>query len=191
MASSAEKILDKVTEETEVSPAELAATLRLTGRRVRQLTEDGVLRKAGNGKYTLIENIHRYFSWVNAKPVDEEDVRLEKARRQSEVQIKASRAMVAKLEADELKGKMHRSEDVAAMTADLILTVRSLMMALPGRLAVDTQAAKTAAEAEELIRAEVYAALEEISRYRYDPVRYEERVRNRMNWDFSEALDDG
>ena len=118
-------------------------------------------------------------------------MKLEKARRQSEVQIKASRAMVAKLEADELKGKMHRSEDVAAMTADLILTVRSLMMALPGRLAVDTQAAKTAAEAEELIRAEVFAALEEISRYRDDPVRYEERVRNRMNWDFSEALDDG
>ena len=40
------------------------------------------------------------------------------------------KATIAKLEAEELKGKMHRSEDVAAMTTDLIYAIRGAMMAL-------------------------------------------------------------
>lgn len=180
----------RITEETVVSPAELASVLRLTGRRVRQLNEDGVLNKDGNGKYGLIESIHRYFKWLTAKPVDPEDQKLEKARRKSEVQLKASRALMAKMEADELCGRMHRSEDVSALTSDLILTIRSMLMGLPGRLAVDAQAAETPADAEALIRQEVYAILRDLAQYEYDPARYEERVRNRMNWEYVEANGD-
>ena len=58
----------------------------------------------------------------------------------------------AKAEADELQGKMHRSEDVAAMTTDLIYAIRGAMMALPGRLAVDVASANSPAEAAEIIR---------------------------------------
>lgn len=173
---------EKINEETEVTPAEMAAVLRLTGRRVRQLTEDGVLRKNGAGRYGLIENIHLWHKNDTAAPVDEEDQKLEKARRKSEVQIKASKAMVAKLEAEELKGLMHRAEDVAAITEDLVYTIRGALMALPGRLAVDVASCSTPAEASDVIRREVYKIMRELAGYHYDPKKYEERVRERRDW---------
>ena len=44
-------------------------------------------------------------------------------------------------------------------------------------------AAATPAEAAEIIRREVYAIMRELAQYRYDPEKYEERVRARMDWD--------
>lgn len=176
-----------LTEETIVTPAVMAATLRLSGRRVRQLTEDGVLRKNGEGGYKLIENIHL---WHNSSSVqaNEEDRKIERARRASEAKMKASKAKVAALEAEELEGKMHRAEDVCAMTEDLIYTIRGALIALPGRLAVDVVACTTAAEASDVIRKEVHKVMRELANYRYDPRVYEERVRERMDW--SERDDD-
>ena len=65
------------------------------------------------------------------------------------------KATIAKLEAEELKGTMHRAEDVAALTEDLVYTIRGALNALPGRLAVDVAAVSTPAEASEVIRKEV------------------------------------
>ena len=179
---------ERITEETEVSPAEMAAVLRLTGRRVRQITEDGVLRKNGAGRYVLIENIHLWHANATAQTADEEDRKIEKAKRMSEAKMKASKATVAAMEAEELKGKMHRSEDVAAITEDLVYTIRGALIALPGRLAVDVVSCGTPAEASEVIRKEVHKVMRELANYRYDPKVYEERVRERMDW--SERDDD-
>ena len=61
---------------------------------------------------------------------------------------------MAALQLKELEGTMHRSEDVEAVMTDLVYNIRSMLIALPGRLAVDVVAAQTAAEASEIIRAE-------------------------------------
>jgi len=111
------------------------------------------------------------------------DLELEKRKMKAEVTLKESKASMAKLELHELQGKMHRSEDVAAMTEDLIYSVRGMLIALPGRLAVDAAAMSEAAEVSELIRGEVYHIMENIAGYAYDPKKYEERVRERINWD--------
>jgi hypothetical protein len=63
-----------------------------------------------------------------------------------------------------------------------------MMIALPGRLAIDVVGAKTAAEASNMIRAEAYKILEELSNYRYDPEVYAKRVRERQGW--SELMND-
>ena len=89
-----------------------------------------------------------------------------------------------------MQGKMHRSEDVAAMTEDLIYTVRSLILAVPGRVAKDTAIASTPAETAEIVKKELYAVLKEISRFHYDPKAYEAMVRERMDWDVNDDADD-
>ena len=78
---------------------------------------------------------------------------------------------------------MHRSEDVASMTEDLIFTLRSHLIALPGRIAVDVAEAANAAEAAEIIRKETHLMMEDMMRYRYDPEKYAERVRERQRWE--------
>lgn len=96
------------------------------------MAEDGQLQKVSKGRFLLADSVQRYVKFLSDGPMDEEDKKLEKTRRVAETTMKASKATIAKLEAEELKGKMHRSEDVAAMTTDLIYAIRGAMMALPG-----------------------------------------------------------
>ncbi len=182
---------EKITDETEVGATELAIVLNLSARRIHQMAQDGTLMTVSRGRYLLCDSVQRYINFLSKPTVDEEDAKMEKAKRISEAQIKAAKATVAKLEADELKGKMHRSEDVAAMTEDLIYTIRGALNALPGRLAIDVAAASSAAEAAEIIRKEVYKIMRELADYQYDPKKYEERVRERRSWDTADGDEDG
>ena len=102
--------MEKITLETEVTSSELACVLGITGRNVRQLVEDGQLEKK-DGRFLLCDSVQRYVAFKSRKEADDEEKRLEKARRTADVTMKASKAQIAKMEADELRGKMHRSED--------------------------------------------------------------------------------
>ena len=141
---------EKITADTEVSTTELACVLGITGRRIRQLAEDGDLDKAGQGRFNLCESVQRYIRLQSKSSLSEEDIKLEKTKKTADVTLKASKARIAKMEADELQGKMHRAEDVAAMTEDLVFTIRSSLNAMPGRLAVDVAAVSSPAEAAEV-----------------------------------------
>jgi hypothetical protein len=120
------------------------------------------------------------------------NIETKKRSLEAEADLKRSKADMAALQLKELEGKMHRSEDVEAVMTDLVFTIRSTFMALPGRLAVDVVAAESAAEASEIIRAEVYRALEELAGYKYDPEEYARRVRDREGWrsDLSDGEND-
>lgn len=180
------KTTDNITKETEVSTSELACVLGVTGRYVRQMAEDGVLSKVDQGRFLLAESVQRYIKHATKDAMNEEDAKLDKAKRAAEVTLKASKAQVAKLEAEELRGKMHRAEDVKEVTEGLVYAIRGALIALPGRLAVDVAAAGTPAEASDIIRKEVYKIMRELSEYHYDPQKYEELVRERKDWDVLE-----
>lgn len=166
---------------------------------VGQLVSQGTLHKRSTPHGNLFEfgeAMRAYCSMLKARAgpeKSEQEIKREEAKSAAEVTMKVARAQIAKAEADELQGKMHRSEDVAAMTTDLIYAIRGAMMALPGRLAVDVAAAQSPAEAAEIIRREVNKAMRELSDYRYDPKKYEERVRERRAWeaDSGRDADDG
>ena len=157
---------------------------------INQLTRDGVIKRrdtpAGK-RYNVVESTRAYVQYLRDKAAGRgnngisADKELEKF--EAEVKIKQAKAQIADLEAQELQGIMHRSEDVAAMTEDLIYTVRDSLLALPGRLAVDVAGASTAAEAAEIVKREVYAVMKELAQYQYDPAKYAERVRERMDWE--------
>ena len=179
----------KITDETEVSTTELAVILGVSARRVQQLTQDGILPTARRGWYLLGDSVQRFIRFSSTPRLSKEEQEEEKNRRKADATIKTSKAAILAMEVRELSGSMHRAEDVAAMTEDLIYTFRSGILALPGRLAVDTAAADTPAEAAEIIKREVHQLMRELSRYHYDPKKYEERVRERRKWD--DRNDDG
>ena len=81
-------------------------------------------------------------------------------------------------------------EDVENIMADMVYTIRDALMALPGRLAVDAANASSAAEASDVIRKEVHKIMNELADYEYDPEKFEERVRERMEWSASDDDDD-
>lgn len=171
-----------ITSSTLVSGGELAVALGLSRRRIEQLQQDGIIVPAKKGAYALPEAVQQYIKFITGNQLDDEDRKREKALRASEVTMKSSKAIIEQMKADEMKGTMHRAEDVAAMTEDLIYTIRSALATLPGRVAVDVAAVNTSAEASEVIRKEVHKVMRELAAYHYDPKKYEERVRKRMDW---------
>ena len=172
----------------------IAKLFGLSTRRVEQLAKEGTIPVAQKRPYMfdLLPTIQTYIRHLSDKATGKEKntqtTKIESDKLQAEADLKRSKADMAALQLRELEGKMHRSEDVEAMTNDLVYTTRSMIMALPGRLAMDVAKVTTAAEASVVIRAECYKILEELSAYKYDPEAYQRRVRDREGW--SELLSD-
>jgi len=180
MANDTEK--EQITLDTIVSTKELAIVLGLSTRRIQQLVQDGQFEAVKRGRFNLAKSVSRYIELQNK---DENEV--DKERAEADLSIKKANAIIKVLEAKEMQGKMHRSDDIADMTEDLVFAIRGMLLALPGRLAVDVVHAEDSAEAAEIIRKEVYAIMEELSNYNYDPRKYEERVRERRRWDIKDG----
>ena len=175
----------EITLDTTVTTKELAIVLGLSTRRIQQLVQDGQFEAVKRGRYNLAKSVARYMELNNKEVTDEE-----RERAQADLSIRKAKAVIAVSEAKELQGKMHRSEDVAELTEDLVFTIRGMLLALPGRLAVDVSAVDDPAEAAELIRTEVFAIMDELANYRYDPKKYEDRVRERRRWDVNDGDED-
>ena len=173
----------------------IAAIFGVDPRRVQQLAKEGIITATKDGhanRYDLLPTIQKYIRYLsdkaNGREPSKKDSEIEARRLEAEADLKRSKADMAALQLKELEGTMHRSEDVEAVMTDLVYNIRSMLIALPGRLAVDVVAAQTAAE---IIRAEVYKILEELAAYKYDPEEYARRVRDREGWsDLSDDADD-
>lgn len=172
----------RVTAETLVTGKELSKVLGLTMRRIQQLTQDGTLETEKKGHFLLAASVQKYIAFITGKNMSAKEKKLEEARKSAEVKMKIAKATVAQLEADEMRGTMHRSEDVEAVTTDLVMAIRDMLTSLPGQLAVDVSNATSAEECSIIIRDAVYAIMEELSRHEYDPTKYEELVRQRLAW---------
>lgn len=173
-----------------VSTTELAVLFGLTDRRIQQLTADGTITAevvTVNGhqvrRYDLLPTVHDYVKILQDKAAGREQKKqfesMAEEKMQAEIDYKRAKAKIAELELDEIEGRMHRSEDVERMTTDLCLTIRSDLLALPGRLASDLADINDAAQAAVRIKEEVSLILEELSTYKYDEKKYIECVRER------------
>ena len=167
----------------------IAKLFGVTERRVQQLAKEGIIPAVGQRPYQfdLLPVVQAYIKYLSNKANGKEakstdTVQAESDKLRAEADLKQSKAKIAELQLKELEGNMHRSEDVEAMTTDLVYTVRSMITALPGRLAMDVTQAANAAEASAIIRSECYKILDELANYKYDPEAYQRRVREREGW---------
>lgn len=175
--------------------AVIAKIFGVTTRRVQQLKEEGIIIGQGNPtKYDLLPTIQAYIRYLSDKAYGrqkkENREALEEQKLQAEIDIKKAKAEAANLELSELQGKLHRAEDVEAITTDHVLFLRSMLMAMPGKLAVDLAGTHTAAEQAETVRVAVYFILDQLANYKYDPVAYKKRVMERQGWEIKSKDDE-
>ncbi len=178
------------------SSAIIGKLFGVTERRVQQLAKEGIIPAAELKpyKFDLLPTVQAYIKHLSDKANGKESKNADTAKAEAdklraEADLKQSKAKIADMQLKDLEGKMHRSEDVEAMTNDLVYNVRSMIMALPGRLAMDVSQAANASEASSLIRSECYKILNELAGYEYDPEAYRRRVRDREGWSDSLADD--
>ena len=172
------------------SSAIIGKLFDLSDRRVQQLAKEGILPTVATRpyyKFDLLPTVKAYIKYLSEKAYGKkakttDNIQAESDKLRAEADLKQSKAKIAELQLKELQGNMHRSEDVEAMTNDLVYTVRSMIMALPGRLAMDIVQVESASEASAMIRTECYKILNELAGYKYDPEAYRRRVRDREGW---------
>lgn len=173
----------------------IAKIFGVSTRRVEQLKAEGIIRGQGKPtKYDLLPTIQAYIRYLSDKANGREKrevmADLEEQKMRAEVEIKQSKAKAAQMELKELQGKLHRAEDVEAITLDHVLFLRSLLTAMPGKLAVDLAGEHTAQEQAERVRQEVSFILSQLTDYRYDPEEYKKRVMERQGWENRRGDDD-
>lgn len=157
-------------------------------RRIQQLNSSGIIKGVGRpAMYDLLPTIQALFKYqreiIQRKEKNASTAALEERKLKAEAEMKEAKAAIVKMEQEELEGKLHRAEDVEAITTDHVLLVRSMLMAMPGKLAVDLGGTHTAAEQAERVRQEVYFVLDQLANYKYDPEEYRKRVKERQGWE--------
>lgn len=173
----------------------IAKIFGVSTRRVEQLKTEGIIKGQGKPtKYDLLPTIQAYIKYLsdkaNGREKKQATAELEEAKLKAEVEIKESKAAAAKLELKELQGQMHRAEDVEAIFTDHVLFLRSMLLAVPGKLAVDMSGTHTAPEQAEMLKREMHYILNNLADYRYDPEEYKKRVMERQGWETRREDDD-
>jgi phage terminase Nu1 subunit (DNA packaging protein) len=175
-------------ENQNLQPVQVIATIfGVSTRRVEQLKTEGIIKGQGKPtKYDLLPTIKAYIKYLsdkaNGREKRETDAQLETDKLSAEKRFKMAKAEMAELELKEMRGELHRASDVEAITTDHVLYLRSMLMALPGKLAVDVAAISSAPECADRIKREIYSVLNSLANYRYDPDEYKKRVRERQGW---------
>ena len=188
-----------MSENTKTNPQKVDVIARLfnkSARRIQQLTQDGVLptiETPSGRRYDLLPTIKRYIAYLdelasNKQPQSMQDKQEKKL--DAEIKYKEAKAGKAKLELDELKGKLHRSEDIEKLTTELVYAVRSMLLAMPGRVAMDLAAINTAPEVSNYMAKHVASLLDELANHEYNPEAYRQLVKERAGWE-SDHDDEG
>lgn len=177
-----------------VKTGDVARLFGVDNRRVQQLTQEGIISGFKEGqayRYKLVETVQQYIRHLKGKINENKretakSDELETQKLQAEVDFKKARAKKAVLEVDELEGRMHSADDIEFLVTDILVNIRSALLALPGQLAVAVANAESAAEVSVIINSEVHRLLESMSNYKYDPAEYAKRVRERAGYNYDE-----
>lgn len=135
-----------------VSSSDLAKVLKLTAQRVNQLAKEGTVKREVDGKFYLPNAINDYYSFKYKTDEDlnfmHEHTLLEKAKREK-----------AEIELEQLKSKLLYASDVEQAMANMIKHSRAILLPIAEICAVKLIGQKNMAFVVEIIREEIYCAL--------------------------------
>ena len=172
----------------------LAQAWDLTVDRVYQLQRQGVIKKDRNSKYNFAQANRDYIRFLRrdgeTKEISDEKASKTIEKMDVDKRHKLAMAKIKELELKEFQGKLHRSEDVEQVFMYRIMQIRGMLLAMPGKLAMDCASAMTPNEASNLIRREVNEIMQYISECEYDPEEYAKLVRERRGWEEIEPIEE-
>jgi len=164
-----------------VSTAEISEILGLSDRRIRQLEKEDALVKINRGKYDLKASVQRYIEYIKAqaeKTEEELDLTKEKT-----LLTRANRQKV-ELELQIMRGELHRSEDVRRVMNNMLGAFRARVLAIPSKTAPQLLSQTDLAVVQDIIKKEVYEALQELSEY--DPHVFYAQSKDKLAIDIEE-----
>ena len=144
----------------------IAKLLKLTERRVQQLSKEGVIPKAEHGRYELAAAVQGYVGYLQERIAprgadgdpEKADYRNEKAR------LTKSQADMAEMEAAKMRGALVDAEQMKEALDLVIAEVRAnLLNNAPTRIAARAKSEKKEASIKLIAKEEIGAALRKLS----------------------------
>lgn len=150
-----------------VNSASLEKMIGVSGRRIRQLAEEGIIVRAAKGRYKLMDSITNYILTLKvameAAGTDFSD---------GEIDLEEEKAIhervkrhISELKLQVMKGELHRSGDVERVMTDMLVSIRARLLAMPTKLAPLLVARNDAGYIRTAINREVLDALNELKDY--------------------------
>lgn len=176
---------DPFTEPCLMHKDDLAELFEVTPRRIEQMAQEGILEPVERRpmRFDLIPTIQALLEYqrtlISSNGKDEEIRAKKAAKLAAEVRYKEAKAESMELRLKEQKGQLHRAEDIKKITGDHLMTLRGMLLALPGQLAVDVSTASSAMECSEIIKKAVYQILNDLADYDYNSEDYRQIILER------------
>lgn len=150
-----------------VSAQVLGQIIGVTDRRIRQLAEENILIRVSKGRYNLLDSIKNYIltlkvameSDMNENPDGELNLEEEKALHE---RIKRH---ISELKLQTMTGELHKSSDVERVMTDMLVSVKTKLLAMPSKLAPILVSRNDIGYIKEVLNKEVLEALNELKDY--------------------------
>lgn len=164
----------------------IAKLWNLSERRIQQLAQSKIIpseKIKGMNYYPLIDAWRKYTYYlqdiVNNKINNDEE--LEREKLLAEISLKQAKAETAQLDLLTAKADLLIAEDVRDYIEDLCANIKSMLSALPGRLAMDLMNVKNPVECSKIIDSAISEVLEDLSKYKFSRKYYQEKVSEQNN----------
>jgi len=139
-----------------ISSSDLAKVLVLTVQRVNQLAKDGTIKREADGKFDISSAVEAYYRF---KLLTDAEVDYQKEHAKHE----AAKRELAEIELLTVKNTLLYASEVKQMMVSMIVNVRSRLLSLPSRCAPQIIGQRDMSKIVEVLRVEVFQALNELS----------------------------
>ena len=146
-----------------IKATELAKLLGITDRHLRNLANEGVVKKTEKGKYLFFESVRGYIEYVESKNDVDLDLKDEKIKEEIK-RIKKDTELKG-LKIKELRNQLHSASIIEKVMTSSLVNLKGRLLSLSNRLAPQLIALDNLGEIQEVIQDSIIEALEELSEY--------------------------
>ena len=146
-----------------IKPTELAKILGITDRHVRNLANEGVIKKTEKGKYLFVESIQGYIEYLETK--NEADVSLKDEKIKEEIKKIKKDTELKALRVSELKNQLHSAGIIESVMTNMLVALKGKLLSISNKLAPAVIACDNLGEIQDIIHNEVLDTLDELSDY--------------------------
>lgn len=142
---------------------ELAKLLGVTDRHLRNLANEGIIKKTENGKYLFLESVQGYIEYLELK--NDADVNLKDEKIKEEIKKIKKDTELKALKISELKNQLHSAGIIEEVMTNMLLGIKGKLLSIPNKLAPALIGVDTLGEIQDIILTEITDSLTELSEY--------------------------
>ena len=134
-----------------VTAKRLGEVFKISEKTIRNLVDRNILTKNEKGLFDLIESVSAYLDYLHANSDTQ--------------QLRAIQAKRLQLKYEKESNELHSTDEVEIFISKMLVSFRQRILAIPSRVGKDLLNKSERFEIEEILKDELYIALEELSEY--------------------------